>query len=273
MRKLNNISLMIVLLTFCAIVIHNECRAQEAIPVYQWVEIANANELLIEDASILGLDISNKKMEYDHRGWYVISTDFYQIEMQKQTGYFNYFIKRPVMIPTPYNKETIDIDSINSKARAILLSFGIPQDEIETISVKRLLARTEDKLGNAIGQPEVVNYYAYCTRKIGDISLRHSYAKAMFDTSGQLIKIQLYWRPVQRQSPLVYRTKINEQILGVKVKELLSNEMADYSIHKSFYAFYEDHNPQKVGEINLMYITLYSSPGGKLKELVIPATE
>lgn len=237
-------------------------------PVFDVIKVTDPQSALINDSQVLGLDLSGAEFEY-HKSWAIYSDNQFQLRQHNSSGHFAYVHKETQWSVVEKSKEPQSIDSLKENALNLLYALGIPEDQIKKATIRRMIAQSEDDQGNAIGPKETVGYIIFVSRQIQGIPVWASFAKVVFNVTGQLHKVNLQWRKIN-PTAIDYKQMIDEEFLEVTAYQ----NVRDLGIGKDPDMFYggfgyvERPYDEEQNTLSLQYIYSFSYGNGVQREAI-----
>jgi len=244
------------------------------VPVYMVIPMEYPEDALYADVLTLGLDISEAKLEKDHRGWWIFSSDEFEIRRLKNSGRFTY-LNKSVNTTKKFEvgSEPVFAEDLEEIALKLLEPLGIPMDQVDAVLTRRIVDQAEDEFGNDIGPPVTVAFKITVTRQIGGIRVVDSDASVLFNAEGNLKKIRTSWREIE-PIPVAYEAVVAETDLReASLRKIEANSRGSQFRHYSGgYSFKENIHREVQEFFRLQYCYMYQyEDGSELQFGAIPA--
>ncbi|MDP8221713.1 MAG: hypothetical protein P9L99_00015 [Candidatus Lernaella stagnicola] len=188
----------------CVVMVSISAKAQDATlgqaaSKFEIAQLEDVTDRLREDASALGLSISEAEMK-EIRYWVRLETSEGTVRRAQPSGHMIFVAKNVARPELEKDGISLSDSEIREKAVSLAVSLGVNGEEVGEVFVRKIMTQLEDAEGNDVGLPKVAGFAVSCKRHLGDLEVFGGGAKFFFNAHGELWRADIKWRPITEDS-------------------------------------------------------------------------
>jgi hypothetical protein len=244
----------------------------ENVPLFRVVPLEDTIGRLEQDADVLGIPVVTLH-QTEGTGKAILENENFFLSRREGTGYFVFFAKNVDWASAERGKEGVQPRELETRAITLLSKLGVKSSEVGDVYTRRAVMQSENAAGEDVGPPETNHFMVVVTRQLENTRVFGASARFYFSTTGELVKAQIEWRSVIRETATVETVKAGAGLRQANRQRIIGEgEERALRIAGEGFAFVEKPFDEVQETFELQFFTEYNF-GGKRKIVFCDAAE